>query len=146
MRLLSKDPHAASKARAAEQKANEEAGLKSISLSSAALLGASTTASSATAAPSTGKKKPVFKSTLQPHNATAAAAAVPTGPGDAVAGTDEGVSGEAPLRLREDNDPKGMVRNGWVGEAYEPGFVTGCDDPRCGGCRGGVVEVGVVGG
>lgn len=63
MKQLTKDPNAASKAER-ERKANEEAGLKSINLnlpSSGATGGGGPT----------GKKKPVFKSTLQPHNAAA---------------------------------------------------------------------------
>ncbi|KAK5133431.1 hypothetical protein LTR08_007770 [Meristemomyces frigidus] len=59
MKQLTKDPNAVSKAER-ERKSNEEAGLKSINLS---LTGSSGGAS-------TTKKKPVFKSTLQPHNAS----------------------------------------------------------------------------
>ena len=59
MKQLTKDPNAASKAER-ERKANEEAGLKSINLS---ISGASSGGPT--------KKKPVFKSTLQPHNAAA---------------------------------------------------------------------------
>ncbi|KAI7529941.1 hypothetical protein KC331_g14942 [Hortaea werneckii] len=59
MKQLTKDPNAASKAER-ERKANEEAGLKSINLS---------LSGSASGAAPGGKKKPVFKSTLQPHNA-----------------------------------------------------------------------------
>ncbi|KAK4542554.1 hypothetical protein LTR36_006602 [Oleoguttula mirabilis] len=69
MKQLTKDPNAISKAER-ERKANEEAGLKSINLS----------LSSGGTGGSTTKKKPVFKSTLQPHNAAAIGqtAALPT--------------------------------------------------------------------
>lgn len=53
MRQLTKDPNAAAKARAAEQKANEEAGLKTMNLLPI------------DASPAVPKKKPVFKSILQ---------------------------------------------------------------------------------
>ena len=58
MKQLTKDPNAISKAER-ERKANEEAGLKSINLSLTSSTGGAAT-----------KKKPVFKSTLQPHNAS----------------------------------------------------------------------------
>ncbi|KAK5128462.1 hypothetical protein LTR85_003130 [Meristemomyces frigidus] len=69
MKQLTKDPNATTKAER-ERKANEEAGLKSINLS---LSGGASGATSS-------KKKPVFKSTLQPHNAAVIGqpAALPT--------------------------------------------------------------------
>ena len=54
------------------------------------------------------KKKPVFKSTLQPQNA----AAVPAAPTPTTATMEE--------LPTEDEDPSGMVRNGWAEEAYDP--------------------------
>ena len=114
MRHLTRDPNAAAKARAAAQKANEEAGLKSISLSAAS------------GGPQQ-KKKPVFKSTLQPHNA--AAIGVELKP--------------ASVGLRDgEDDPSGAVRNGWFEDRYQPRFVTGCDIGGCGVCRGGKVDLG----
>ena len=119
MRQLTKDPNAAAKARAAEQKANEEAGLKSINIS----------LSSSTTAPS-GKKKPVFKSTLQPHNAAAL-------------GQTESKSANVEGGLMdENNDPSGAIRNGWYEERYQPQFVTGCDDDGCEMCRRGYIDLG----
>lgn len=58
MRNLTKDPAAAARARAAEERNNAESGLKSISLATAGGAGGIIP----------GKKKPVFKSTLQPQN------------------------------------------------------------------------------
>lgn len=73
---MTRDPNAAAKSRDAERRANEEAGLKSIDLSSlAASSSASGNALSARkgvgASAQPQKKKPVFKSTLQPHNVAA---------------------------------------------------------------------------
>lgn len=99
---MTRDPNAAAKARAAEQ---EAAGLKTLDISAAA-----------------PKKKPVFKSTLQPHNA--------------------GVVAPAPAVVVEDEDPSGMVRNGWVDDAYRPMLITPCEDGGCTVCGGRGVEVG----
>lgn len=115
LRTLTRDPTAASKARAAE---NEAAGLKSIDLA------ASATTSGAP------KKKPVFKSTLQPHNA----GAVNVTPAVMLSG-----SGGVP----DDEDPTGMVRNGFLeggedgGEMYVPEGVVGeeCGGEGCWICR-----------
>ena len=117
MRQLTKDPNAAAKARAAEQKANEEAGLKNINIS----LSSSTTS---------GKKKPVFKSTLQPHNAAALgqSEAKPMDPDTSVSD--------------ENNDPSGAFGNGWYEDRYQPQFVTGCDDAGCEMCRRGYIDLG----
>ncbi|KAF2210583.1 hypothetical protein CERZMDRAFT_99199 [Cercospora zeae-maydis SCOH1-5] len=92
MRNLTKDPSAAARQRAAEERANAESGIKSISLAGAG-----------TSTASSGKKKPVFKSTLQSKDAPA-----------------------APVKLVEDaaddtTDPSGAVRNGWADRAYKPG-------------------------
>ncbi|GIZ37519.1 hypothetical protein CKM354_000096400 [Cercospora kikuchii] len=92
MRNLTKDPSAAARQRAAEEKANAESGLKSISLAGAGALTASS-----------GKKKPVFKSTLQSKDAPV-----------------------APVKLVDDvvddaTDPSAAVRNGWADRAYKPG-------------------------
>lgn len=118
MRQLTKDPNAAAKARAAEQ---QEAGMKSINIS----LNSSRAA---------GKKKPVFKSTLQPHNAAALAQSEskPVVPGSSIPD--------------ENNDPSGAIRNGWYEERYQPQFVTGCDDDGCETCRKGYVDLGQDGG
>lgn len=119
MRQLTKDPNAAAKARAAEQKANEEAGLKSINIS----------LSSSSSAPA--KKKPVFKSTLQPQNATALGQSEP-----------KPMSVDASVP-DENNDPSGAVSNGWYEDRYLPQFVTGCDDERCETCRRGYIDLGL---
>lgn len=123
MRHLTKDPNAAAKARVAEQKANEEAGLKSLSLP------AVTAATS-----NTGKKKPVFKSTLQPHNVAVLAHSVETK-------LPAGSSGMPD----EDSDPSGAVRNGWFEDRYQPRFVTGCDDLGCKVCQRGFIDLGASG-
>ena len=116
MRQLTKDPNTAAKARAAEQKANEEAGMKSINIS-------------LSSSNSSGKKKPVFKSTLQPHNA-AALGQTESKP----VGIDSSLS-------TENTDPSGAVRNGWYEERYQPQFVTGCDDDSCEMCRRGYIDL-----
>lgn len=121
MRSMTKDPNAVAKARAAEQKANEEAGMKSINIS----LGSSTSSASS------GKKKPVFKSTLQPHNAALLGQA----------GEAKSVSLDA-ASLDADNDPSGAVRNGWFEERYQPRFVTGCDEEGCKVCANGFIDLG----
>lgn len=114
MRKLTRDPNAAAKARAAEQKANEEAGLKSINLSTAS---------------SGQKKKPVFKSTLQPHNAGAIGAeAKPMSVGGVV--------------KESEDDPSGALRNGWWEERYQPRFPTSCEDGGCGVCKDRRVDLG----
>ena len=117
MRQLTKDPNAAAKARAAEQKANEESGLKSINLS------LSSTGST--------KKKPVFKSTLQPHNAAAL--------GQTESNVAAHLGSEVP---DENNDPSGAIGNGWHEDRYQPQFVTGCDDEGCQICKGGTIDLG----
>ena len=121
MRHLTKDPNAAAKARAAEQKANEEAGLKSINLSSLP---------STSASGSSGKKKPVFKSTLQPHNAPA------LGLSEAKTSVKLGDFAD------ENNDPSGAVRNGWFEDRYQPQFITPCEDDGCGVCKGQPIDLG----
>lgn len=121
MRQMSRDPNAAAKA---QQKANEEAGMKNINTS----LNSSTTGSSA----SGGKKKPVFKSTLQPHNAAAMGQSVGSAVNVPAAGGDW--------------DPSGAVRNGWFEERYQPRFVTGCEDPGCRSCERGVIDLGALAG
>ena len=113
MKQLTKDPNAAAKARAAEKRANEEAGLKSINIA----LPTSTTSA---------KKKPVFKSTLQPEHA----ADVDSKPAAKLDASDE------------NSDPSGAVRNGWYEERYQPGFATGCDDQDCEVCKDGVIDLG----
>ena len=114
MRQLTKDPNAAAKARAAEQKANEEAGLKSIDLAS---LSASTSASV--------KKKPVFKSTLQPENAVAEPKPTATTNND-------------------DDDPTVLGSKAWWKLPYDPRYVTGCDEPGCKCCVNGVRDMGPI--
>ena len=125
MKTMTRDPNAAAKARAAEQKANEEAGLKSINISLSSTASGTATAST--------KKKPVFKSTLQPHNA-------------AVLGQ-SGQSGDARSTSVDTgsldvDDPSGAVRNGWFEERYQPRFVTGCDDEGCRVCAKGFIDLG----
>lgn len=85
---MTKDPGAAARAREAD---SQNSGLKSIALPGAA--GGAT------------KKKPVFKSTLQPQNASV----VPAKPLDAIA--------EA---RGEGWDLNGAVRNGWKEDEYDP--------------------------
>ncbi|KAK3114683.1 hypothetical protein LTR53_006769 [Teratosphaeriaceae sp. CCFEE 6253] len=123
MKQLTKDPNAANKAREAERKANEEAGLKSINLN---LFSA--------AAGSTTKKKPVFKSTLQPHNA----AGVSQLPGTVTASEDVDMDDAAndEWLIEYNADPTQAKANGWAHEAYDPRFQTG-DCPECGDvCHG----------
>ncbi|KAK5169895.1 uncharacterized protein LTR77_005873 [Saxophila tyrrhenica] len=124
LRTLTRDPTATAKARAAEARAAEESGLKSLSLPSAST-NSTIPSSSASGAV---KKKPVFKSTLQPHNAAALGSeAKPVG-----------------LMVARD-DPAGAVRNGWAEERYRPRFVMGCGDGGCGVCDGGrMVDLGDV--
>jgi hypothetical protein len=125
MRNLTRDPNAAANARAAEKRANEEAGLKSIDLPSAATSGS--------ASGQGVKKKPVFKSTLQPHNAPAPET--------------EGKAADAPgVDFEDDDDPSGAIRNGWADDAYDPEFVMGCEDEGCSVCVNGQIYVGGGGG
>lgn len=112
MRQLTKDPNAAAKAR---ERANEESGLKSINLSLSSAAGAQP-----------GKKKPVFKSTLQPHNAALLA-------GSSESKSSSGLDGAV---ATGGDDPSGAVANEWFEERYQPRFVSACDDPRCLICRG----------
>jgi hypothetical protein len=123
MRQLTKDPNAAVKARLSEQRANEEAGMKNINIS----------LSSSSGAASSGKKKPVFKSTLQPHNA-AALGQTSEGRTGSVGGGESDVDGDA----------SGAVRNGWFEERYQPRFVTGCDEDGCRVCERGFIDLGPV--
>ncbi|TKA70597.1 hypothetical protein B0A55_06700 [Friedmanniomyces simplex] len=123
MKQLTKDPNAANKAREAERKANEEAGLKSINVS---LPGA--------AAGSSTKKKPVFKSTLQPHNA----AVVGQATGASSTAKDLSMNDVANDDwLNEYNaDPTQMNANGWADDQYDPRFPAS-DCPQCRGpCDG----------
>ncbi|KAK1053748.1 hypothetical protein LTR12_000937 [Friedmanniomyces endolithicus] len=112
MKQLTKDPNAANKAREAERKANEEAGLKSINLS---LPGAATGA--------LNKKKPVFKSTLQPHNA----AVISQATGATTATKDIGMRDATNDDwLNEYNaDPTQMIANDWLDDQYDPRFPGG---------------------
>ena len=123
MRQLTKDPNAAAKARLSEQRANEEAGMKNINIS--------LSSSSGTAAP--GKKKPVFKSTLQPHNAAAL--------GQSSEGRTGSVGG---WEVEVEGDASGAVKNGWFEERYQPRFVTGCEDEGCRVCERGFIDLGPV--
>ncbi|KAF2725084.1 hypothetical protein K431DRAFT_240031 [Polychaeton citri CBS 116435] len=115
MRQLTKNPNAAAIARAEEKRENQAAGLKSINISLAP--GGST------------KKKPVFKSTLQPHNAAGlqgSVGAVPI-PSALAASISVGPGG--------DDDLSCAVRNGWADDKYDPRFPTGCDED-CPACQG----------
>ena len=123
MRQLTKDPNAAAKARAAEQRANEEAGMTNISMP---LSGTGST--SGLKGVVAGKKKPVFKSTLQPHNAAALGQS-------AEVKTSVDVGGE-------EGDASGAVKNGWFEERYQPRFVTRCDDGQCNVCSKGFIDLG----
>ncbi|KAF2769668.1 hypothetical protein EJ03DRAFT_351164 [Teratosphaeria nubilosa] len=110
MKQLTKDPNAASKAER-ERKANEEAGLKTINLN----------LSSAGAAPA-AKKKPVFKSTLQPQNATSFAQSSEIEMRDG-GGNDNDF--EADLEAAYEADIAQARTNGWWGEMYDPRFPSG---------------------
>lgn len=107
MKSLTKDPNAAARQRAAEEKANENAALKSVSMPLSGL-GSSGTAG--------GKKKPVFKSTLQPQNAALAPKAM----------------GEVDLLGARTEDWNGAVANGWASDAYDPEKVTEYGDVEIG--------------
>lgn len=98
MKSLSKDPNAAARQRAAEEKANESAALKSVSMPLSGVGGGA----------AGGKKKPVFKSTLQPQNAALAPKAM----------------GEVDLLGTRAEDWNGAVANGWANDAYDPEKVT----------------------
>ena len=73
----------------------------------------------------------MFKSTLQPHNAT--------------------VMGQPESKLAVggstvDDDPSGAVANGWYEDRYQPRFVTACDGADCVICnRGRGIDLGVCG-
>ncbi|WPH02924.1 Hypothetical protein R9X50_00579400 [Acrodontium crateriforme] len=115
MKQMSKDPNAAAKARAAEQRANEEAGLKAINLASA----------KSSMPSSSGKKKPVFKSTLQPHNA---AAITPSSNGSPSGGVGS-----------DDQDLSNAKANGWWEARYRPEVITACEEfcgEHCVDCGG----------
>lgn len=104
MRNLTKDPSAAARQRAAEERVNSESGLKSISVP---------LSGSGGGAGSTGlKKKPVFKSTLQPQNASI----VTSRPLD--------------MSLGGDLDLNRAVANGWKDQAYDPAHPTEYIDSR----------------
>jgi len=92
--------------------------MKSINLSSL----------SSSSAPASGKKKPVFKSTLQPHNAAAVQPAA--------------ISTAAKSSSSGEDDPSGMVRNGWADDAYRPRFPLGCENEDCGMCQPGKLDFG----
>lgn len=106
MKSLTKDPNAAARQRAAEEKANENAALKSVSMPLSGL-GSSTAG---------GKKKPVFKSTLQPQNAALAPKAM----------------GEVDLLGTRTEDWNSAVANGWSGDVYDPEKVTEYADVEIG--------------
>lgn len=127
MKQLTKDPNATSKAER-ERKANEEAGLKSINLNLSGTSGGS------------AKKKPVFKSTLQRHNA-AALGQTPSLPlavkGDAEI-ADDGGEGDVDLQAAYRQDPSQAITNGWDQDRYDPRFptcLTNCRRCQGGPCR-----------
>ncbi|KAK4493897.1 hypothetical protein PRZ48_015082 [Zasmidium cellare] len=98
LKHLTKDPNAAARARESEARMNEEGGLKSVSIS---LPG------SGSSGPV--KKKPVFKSTLQPQNASVVPA--------------------KPLDLGKDpHDSNAAVANGWANDQYDPTKIVPYDD------------------
>ncbi len=115
MKQLTKDPNAANKAREAERKANEEAGLKSINLS---LPGAP--------AGTLNKKKPVFKSTLQPHNAAVISQA--TGASTAAKAINMSDAANDDWLDEYNADPTQMIANGWSDDQYDPRFPDGGED------------------
>ena len=107
MKQLTKESHAAAKARTGDSQNIDDSGVKSINIS----LSSSTSAA--------GKKKPVFKSTLQPHNAAALGQTEP----------------KPSILLDENQDASGAISNGWYEDRYRPQFVTGCNDTTCKFCR-----------
>jgi hypothetical protein len=116
MKQLTRDPSAVSKAREAEKSSS---GLTSVSLS------LSTSTNSSTTSGGPVKKKPVFKSTLQAHNATSAKNQVP--------GSDSKEDAEDASWLEEWNaDPTQMHANGWADQRHDPRFVRG----HCPACHG----------
>ena len=123
MKQLHKDPNAASKARAAEQRANEEAGLKSLKLEPIA-----------SKSSSTGKKKPVFKSTLQPQNAAPVVTSIePAAESDRVDEDDD------------DEDLSNAKENGWWEARYRPDVITACEvlcQEDCPDCHGREIVLG----
>jgi hypothetical protein len=110
MRAMTKDPSAAQKQRLAESRS--ASGLKSVSIP------LSSTGQPQTAS---GKKKPVFKSTLQPQNV----AALPSQPGGGVGlvvGTGLTTTVAAHIAANEVmlNDWNLAGANGWAGDVYDP--------------------------
>ena len=129
MKQLTKDPNAISKAER-ERKANEEAGLKSITLSLTSGSGGNVAT----------KKKPVFKSTLQPHNASVIGPAPATVlfSRDDVEMTDASTDDEAWLRecVKLSTEPVQLD----FPDQYDPNVPTRlepCPFPQCegGSCR-----------
>ncbi|SMQ48318.1 unnamed protein product [Zymoseptoria tritici ST99CH_3D7] len=120
MRAMTKDPNAAAKQRLAESRSNASGGLKSVSIP---LSVSSTINNTSTSGPV--KKKPVFKSTLQPQNV----AAVATLPGLAKSG------GGGPVLAVSGGAVEGVMvsdwnlarANGWEGEVYDPNVDDGED-------------------
>ncbi|KAK3679424.1 hypothetical protein LTR78_000985 [Recurvomyces mirabilis] len=123
LQQLTKDPNAASRARESERKANEEAGIKSINLN---LSGAGSSSS---------KKKPVFKSTLQPHNAAAFGQSTTSsslsGAGAGIAEVEMSEPADESWIEEWNADPSQMKANGWEAERFDPRFPAG----ECGRCR-----------
>ena len=130
MKQLTKDPNAISKAER-ERKSNEEAGLKSINLS----------LTSGTGSGAAAKKKPVFKSTLQPHNASvmgqSTAVTAPFARDD-VEMTDASTDDEAWLRecVKLATEPA-QVESLDVYDPSSPARLEPCPFPQCegGSCR-----------
>ncbi|KAH9811151.1 zinc finger protein [Teratosphaeria destructans] len=101
MKQLTKDPNAASKAER-ERRANEEAGLKTLNLNHLSSGGAAPPA----------KKKPVFKSTLQPQHP----ASLPPHHDD------DDDDDAADLEAAYAADPAQARTNAWEAERYDPRF------------------------
>lgn len=108
MKSLTKDPNAGARQRAAKEKANENAALKSVSMPLSEL--------GSSGAAGGKKKKPVFKSTLQPQNAALAPKAM----------------GEVDLLGARAEDWNGAVANGWASDAYDADKVTEYGDVEIG--------------
>jgi hypothetical protein len=112
---MTKDPNAAAKQRQSEARSNAEGGLKSVSIP----------LSSSAAASSSGgpaKKKPVFKSTLQPQNA----AVIPPSAGPTLASSGSGAPSiasavnTAAVNEAMAKDWNLAVANGWDDDVYDP--------------------------
>lgn len=106
MRQLTKDPNAAAKARAAEERANEEAGLSkplAIPLN----------------ATSTTKKKPVFKLLSTNQTVDLSTSSTPKPVEQSKAPLPPGESAVETTSSVDVQDPNAAIANGWANQAYD---------------------------